>query len=292
LLLLATLTLMPRLVPPTAAGPVVIRAASEANPPCRLEQIRAGAVIEGNAPPGWTHLILKSQPRLRDSDHKLVSGYLVYHAQLFFTAMAAEVRAAPAAGGRRHYLARLGVGTGTAVGGRSVIVTPETQAGLGANLGLSASLVLSEMCAKQQESRLVAVSATAAVLDTPAIMPGGNGHQPVIIRYAVVVEPVTGRLDTLAWRIDRDERGTYAGAVGMMEWLPPAKLVDAELQVDLREFTLGIPTERTFAVLRIPDGQRRFAIPPGLRDAAGAARPTPEMARTLEAGLRELIRTR
>ena len=56
---------------------------------------------------------------------------------------------------------RIGFGVGTRVRRQDMIVSPATEAQLGAGLGFFARQVLAEMCDRQQEIRLVAASATA-----------------------------------------------------------------------------------------------------------------------------------
>jgi hypothetical protein len=287
LLLLLVLGLTLPMAPLTApASPPVPPAARLP----RLEFIRPGTVIEDRPPAGWTYLVLKSQPRLPEAARRRVGETTAALATMVFTATTASVERDDQAAGRRYRLARLGVGVGLNVRGRDMIVTPETQRGLGADLGLFARQVLSGVCEKQREVHLVAGSTTGALVDTPAFMPRGRGHAPVILRYVFLVDADTGRLDTLVWRIDLDQRGWYQGVVGPIEWLPPNKQVDCVMQADLNEFTLGVPSERAFAILRIPDGQKQVAIPEALRTAAGAPRLTAETARALDAGLRQLLR--
>jgi hypothetical protein len=255
----------------------------------QLELIRPGTEVGTTAPAGWTHLVLKSRPRLPEGERRLVSESTAGYAAMVFTTTAAAVVAEGRAGAPRYRLARIGLGVGLTIAGRDVVVSPDTQQRLGANLGLAGRLVLSGVYDKQREVRLVGASATGAVLDTPAFMPRGRGHAAVVLRYVFLVDPLTGRLDTLVWRIDLDRRGNYEGAVGAIEWLAPNALVDAVLKVDLNEFTLGVPSERAFAVTHIPEGQKQFAIPESLRGAAGAARLPADMARRLDGSLRALI---
>ena len=208
----------------------------------RLELIRPGTVIGSQAPAGWTHLVLKSWPRLPDNQKKLVNEMTARLAVTFFTATTADVVAEDVQGARQFRLSRLGFGVGSRVRGRDMILSPATEAQLGADLGFIGRQVLGEVCQRQQEIRLVAASTTAAIVDTPVFMPRGRGHRKAILRYVFLVDPRTGRLDTLVWRIDLDPRGSYEGAVGAIEWLPPRLMVDAVLQVDVREFRLGIPS--------------------------------------------------
>jgi hypothetical protein len=280
-----------RFVPVGSALPPPSSPAPPPLPPARLELIRPGTVIDNAAPAGWTHLILKSQPRLTDNERRKVGDSTAALATMVFTATAAAVEAEDRGQGKQYRLARVGVGVGVNARGVDRIVSPETQQALGADLGFSARLVLAGVCDKQKEVRLVAASGTGAIMDTPAFMPRGQGHAAVILRYVFLVDPQTGRLDTLVWRIDRDSRGNYEGPVGLIEWLPPGKRVDAFMQADLREFHFGVPTERAFAILRIPDGQKQFAISETLRPFAGSAHLPVDAARYLDASLRQMIRT-
>lgn len=268
--------------PPAARAVGVLR---------EVELIPPGTVIGKSAPKGWTHLILKSQPRLPADQKRLVSEMTARLATLVFTATTASVEAYGTGSERRYRLARLGVGVGVNINGKDVIVSPQTQAKLGANLGLLARQVLAGVYDKQKTIRLVAVGPTLAIMDTPAFMARGKVHAPVVLRYVFLVDPLTGSLDTLVWRIDTDGRGGYEGTVGMIEWLAPNTLVDATMQVDLDEFRLGIPSERAFAITSIPPGQRQFNIPDGLRTIAGTAKLTAEQAGKLQQGLREMLKT-
>ena len=189
-------------------------------------------------------------------------------------------------GAQQFRLARLGFGVGSTVRGQDMVLSPTTEAQLGANIGFLANRVLAEICQKQQEIRLVAASPIGAIVDTPLFMPRGTAHRKTILRYAFLVDAATGRLETLVWRIDLDAAGNYKGAVGAIEWLPPNMMVDAVMQVDVREFTLGVPSERAFAVIAVPPGQQRFNIPDGLQAIAGQPRFTADQARALDGGLR------
>jgi hypothetical protein len=255
----------------------------------KLEQIRPGTVIDRQAPTGWTHLVLKSHPRLPDEQKKKVNEMTARLAVMVFTTITADVEPEVVQGVKQFRLARLGFGVGTTVRGKDTILTPATESQYGADLGFLGRRVLGEVCAKQQEMRLIASSATAAIVDTPLFMPRGAVHRKVILRYLFLVDPRTGRLDTLVWRIDLDARGNYEAATGAVEWLPPQLMVDAAMEVDVNEFHLGIPSERAFAVTSMPPGQQQFAIPPAVQAIAGQPRLTADQARLLDATFRDLI---
>ena len=172
----------------------------------------------------------------------------------------------------QYRLARLAVGVGTTIGGNDTICSPETRKRLGANLGLMERVVLDKAQEKLPDTQLVAYSKTMAVVDSPALMLRGGRHRQVVLRYALLVDPATGRLETFLWLIDQDESGNYAAApAGEIEWLPPSKLEDCILNVDAREFNaLGMPTETAFAITNIPQGKKKLAFPETLKATAAS----------------------
>ncbi len=251
-----------------------------------LDLIPAGTVIGSDAPRGWSHLLLKSRPRAAAGDVGKLSEDSIRLAGLLFTALAADVRADR----DRYRLERVAVGMGTRIGEEDVIVTPQTQRQLGADLGFVAGIVLSTAHDRLGEIKIVARAPAFALFDAPNLMLRGDRHRPVVLRYAVLVEETTGKLDTLLWLLDKDDSGGHAGPVGPMEWLPPNKIEDCVLHVDGREFTLGNPTEKAFAMSRLPQGQKQIDFPASIRAAAAGQKMTAETAGALEAGLRAALK--
>jgi hypothetical protein len=253
----------------------------------RLDLIPAGTIISTEAPCGWSHLILKSHPRPAAGDFRHLSEESTRLASLLFTALVADVRVE----GPGHRLERIAAGMGTRIGDADVIVTPETQARLGADFGFVARIVLSKAQERLGEIAVVARAPTFALFDAPGLMLRRERHRPVVLRYAVLVEETTGMLDTLLWLLDKDEDGNYVGPAGPMEWLPPNKIEDCVLHVDSREFALGNPTEKAFAISRLPQGRKQVAFPASLREVAARPRLNAETAVELEAGLRAALKT-
>jgi hypothetical protein len=171
-----------------------------------------------------------------------------------------------------------------------MILSPERQRALGADLGFLERAVLSRAHEKLRDVQVVARSDTLTLIDAPNWLQRDGKHVSVILRYAVLVDPDTGKLDTLLWVIDRDEQGGYRGAAGPMEWLPPNKQEDCVLHVDAKEFSLGVPSERAFALNRIPQGRKQVALPDSLKVLAGRMRLSQDMAAQLEQGLREVLK--
>jgi hypothetical protein len=255
----------------------------------RLDLIPAGTVIGDKPPRGWTNLILKSYPRPGAGDRKELSATADRLARLLFTALLADVEPVKTSGGQRWKLAKVAVGLGTRIGERDTIITPETHRGLGASLGLFGPIVLSTGQEKLADILIVARSATMLVFDSPGMMLRRQRHRPIVLRYAVLVEGRTGRLETLLWVLDREERGTFSGPTDPIRWLPHNLLGDCILHVDAGEFSLGQPTEKAFAMTDAPKGQKEIAADDDLKPLLARRRFSTALAADLEAKLRQAL---
>lgn len=257
----------------------------------RIDLLPPGTVIPDNAPPqGWTYLVIKTHPYAATGDLEQLSASSRKLSGLLVTAMVARVQGETVNGRTPYRLSGIATGLGTRIGNQDVVITPDTQKKLGADLGLIARTVLSKSYEKQLENRLVARSDTMIVVDTPAIMVRRNRNRPVTFRYVLLVDPQTGKLNTLVWYIDRDDKGGHTGVGDHMEWLPPNKLQEIPLYVDGREFTLGIPSDQAFATTRLPQGQKQIPMPKDLAPLAGEPQFSTEKAQALETRLRELLK--
>ncbi len=258
----------------------------------RLPQIPPGTVIGKEAPKGWSHLILKSYSRPGAGDVKQLSPTADRLTRLLFTAIVADVR--PQAGGgnegesgKRYKLAKVAVGLGMRIGAKDIIITPDTHQRLGANLGLLARVVLRKSQEKLDDIVVVARSATFLVFDSPSFLVVDSKHKPIVLRYAVLVEERTGHLDTLVWPVSRDADGKYGESLGAIQWLPANLIGDCVLHIDGNEFSLGQPTERAFAIIAPPKGQKDIQIGDDLKPLAARPRFSVATAAELESKLRQ-----
>ena len=135
----------------------------------------------------------------------------------------------------------------------------------------------------------VARSRTMAILDAPSTLLLDKKHQQVVLRYAVLVDLQTGRLDTLLWLLDREDRDEDSEPLSPLQWLAPDKLEDCALHVDPDDFFLGIPGPKAFAMERMPQGRQAIEFPNELKSTAAAAEFTPASAQALERALRKLL---
>jgi len=270
--------------PPSSARPPRIDVVSRPVP-----RIRPGTVIGDRAPEGWTHLVVKSKPRIGDDQLAEVPSTMAHVASLLFTVVLARVQQVDA-DGPRFQLAEVAVGVGATVDGQDVVLSSATQKALGADFGFVDRAVLSGSEAQQERGRCVARSPTMALLDAPTFLLHDGEHHAVVVRYAVLVDGATGRLDTLVWAL-RQPRDRHAVPLGPAEWLAPNMVEDCILHVDADRFILGIPlTKKAVAMSRLPKGTRTVEPPEGLQRLAATVPPfTVEGARRLERQLRGLL---
>lgn len=254
--------------------------------PCVVEFIEPGACISGDSPPqGWSHLVLKTNVAV--TDDTLLRSDLTRAMCQFFSALAAHVEKTD--NGCR--LAKIGMGSGMRTAAGDTIVT--RACGTAApKLGFLAAKVL-----RQHEEHIAAVkirvrSDTMAIVDDATWLHRDGGHFPVVIRYALLLEPATGALSTLVWRIDGDEEKGYEKAVGPIECLPANARHEYALHVDGCGCLLGMPLQiSTVAITRIPLGHTKLEMPQSLREPAGCLQFTQASASALESGLRELLKS-
>ena len=255
-------------------------------PEGRLVLLPPGTVVETKAPAGWSHLLLKSLPRIHPEHRGLVSESTYRLSGLVFTAMAVRVEPLEGSQPPRYYLGDVGLGLGTKVRGQDVVLSPETQARLGANLGFQERILLSECYKKQQLARSVVRTDTMAVFDTHAVMIRGQQHRLARMRYAILLDPRSGQIATLAWGMDVDQQGRPLAANTPLEWLPPNKVDDCVLHVDPRQITFGIPNDLAFAVNGAPQGQREIPLTTDLARLSSQPSYVPQTAKSLETLLR------
>lgn len=271
---------------PTDAGEWAAEYDLESTPP---EDIAPGTVVGTSAPAGWSHLVIKSLPRVHPEYRGKLNALTVEKAAWMFTAFAVDVRPEEHAGRTRFAFRRVGLGLGGKDGdGRTVVVTPETAAKFGVKLDLITREILTRGYATQHKAVVVFHGPSFALLDTPVWARWGGKNRLVRYRYPLLVDTATGRLETLVWVLGPD--GGLADEPEM-GWLNPDTIDDAELIPDPDEIPGGLMprSDAAFAVDHLPPTRERFVMPPELRGLAARTRFTPAEVRTLEAALRKRI---
>ena len=252
-----------------------------------LAEILPGTQIAEQPPAGWSHLIIKSWPHVGPDTRDDVSDANAAIVSLLFTAITADVQQQEDK--RSFHLAKVAIGVGADVNGRHLILTPDTQQELGANFGWMDRRVLVGGRDEFRKMRRVARSKTMALLDSPEVLLHDGGHRRVILRYAILVDAPTGRLETLLWALDLDEQGNVTRLISPIHRLPPSKVEDCVLHADPDKFVFGVPTPIAFAMTSIPQGDQTYPCPESLKPLVTDSPPTSDSARQLQRRLRELI---
>jgi hypothetical protein len=263
------------------AGPVW---AVEGEP---LELLAPGTEIGDEAPKGYTMVVVKVRQRVDPSQASLLSADVRSYVSQFQSIFAARVEP-PGAGGERYRLGAVAQGLGTEVAGRTRIVTTPTAQQLGVDLPFGARYVLRRLEENAGLARVEARSATFVLFIVRAIMVRDGRHRTVALRYALLLDPATGKVATFVWGIDLDGDRLQAPFGGLR--LLPANLEWViDLHVDASEFLFGVPLGNALGVPDLPAGRARFPFPDDSRPLFAESPPTRPMLERLEATLRRLV---
>lgn len=248
--------------------------------PRPLERIPVGTVIGKRPPAGWTNLILFAVPTLTPEDQRDAPQIAMHYARMFKFTLLGNVTRRPDLPGAPHVLDRVARGFATTVRDRETVI----QAGrtLDAQLGLFGRRILEENEAiLDNDVRQIVRTPNLVIFDAKSVMLRDGEHRPMVMRHAVLVDPDTGKLQTLVWLLtDR-----YEAAEDAMQLLPEGLWEQRLLSVKRDRFTFGIPDREAFALRRIPQGT---AVPytPALRQAATVRTFTAAQVPDIEATLR------
>lgn len=247
------------------------------------DSLEPGTIVEKAAPKGWSHLVLKSLPRVRDDQKAGLPELTVEKASWMFTAFLANVTKDE---NGRYRFDKAALGLGAKAKERDTILTAETGRKLGGDLGLFGGEILNKGYEVQKKAILVFSGPSMAMLDTPVWFRVADDNVLVRYRYAMVVDQLSGRMETLLWRLGTDGVGTsFDDAV----WLKPDSVDMPELVVDKKKVNrLGIPADDAFAVFKMPAG-KVTPIPVDLQKLAAQTRFTADEAYALDVGLRKLF---
>jgi len=259
--------------------------------PAPIALIPAGTVISNKPPSGWTHLIDKSHPKMHYGDVDQVPRPVRALSGMFFTAMVARVRPPDGQDHAGYWLDEVAIAMGTRIGDADTIITPETQKRLGARLGLLPRIALERGYERFKTVTVAARTSTMAIVDGPAMMLLDGKHRPVVLRYAILVHPRTGELETLMWMILQDDQGGYERMISDCQWLLPNQVEERLLHVDANEFVLGLITENAMAIVHLCKGRMEIGFPPDVKRIGTASRLSQESALELEKQLWELMRS-
>jgi hypothetical protein len=219
----------------------------------RLVQLTAATRI-GDAPPeGWSHLVIKSIPRLASGDARDLPDVAHRTATMFRTVVLADVE--PLGLDKQFILSRVGLAMCIpARDGRNddIVVASDRVEALGMRLSTVEQMVLDAAEAELAESRIIAFTSSFALLRAPATLVVAGKHHKVDLYYAFCVDPTTGRLWVGAWSM-------WPGDVKQ----PPPPFVievasqtkfDCAIDVQAKRVLGTVPYSYSFAMRKLPPG--------------------------------------
>ena len=274
-------------------GNFVIATAAAANynvDVCRIARLKPGIIVEDRAPQGWSHLILKNQPRLEGREAEKVHPIAARLAGALFSVFVAHVDQDPRDPQHRFRLHSYAAGLGTRIAGRDVIISSQTLDQQSDQFGFIDNIVVSRTEKELDQWLQIARSPSMLIFDTPCWMVRQGGHQRVTFRHAVLVNPRDGGLVTLAWLLTPIDRRRRQLTADPMRWLLPNLVYEYPLHIDETQVTAGIPTSTAFAMHDLPPGYE-VQFPSALRPIAAHDRLTPAMAQKYEAELWQVVQS-
>ncbi len=211
-----------------------------------------GTIVGREAPEGWNHLVLKSIPKLTSGDIETLPAHAVESATLFRTVILADVQRDQQG---IYALRKIGVGLCVPHQGQDTVVTTESLEQSGIRLSIVDQLVLDRALTELSKGRLIARTPFFALFEAPTMFANGGEHRKILLRYALIVDPETGRLQTSVWKIAADPSSRVPAQE--LVRLPRDLVFECRLDVSARSVLGSVPVSWSFAMTELPPGQRQ-----------------------------------
>ncbi len=232
----------------------------------QLVYLKPGLKLAKKPPKGWSHLVIKSLPRLASGDQSTLPAGSSKTATLFRSVLLANVK--PVDADEKDFeLTQIGVGLCVPYPqdeDQDIVVSADQLDALGLNLTMVQKVVLDTAEAEMAEGRIVARTPTFALFRSPVtVVDTANKHRKVNLNYAFCVERTTGRLRIGVWTMRPESESQQAPAT--MVKLASDPIFKCELDVRAKRILGTVPYSWSFAMRTLPPG-KELRVPP----AAGA----------------------
>lgn len=259
-------------------GPGTGMSRAAAVPPLLI--VPPGTPVDAAAADRWNRLILAAAPRIAAGDTTAVPEWIRERLTRFELVVMATVRPIVGSDGvPRHTLHEVGAGYAVPVAGRLTVVDTDNPPPE-AEIDFLGRRILAQNGKALGGLRCVGGSETVQVFDVDSLLVRDGRHADFLTRHFVWVEPVTGVCSACAWLLEQRADGRLAVTEDPPRWIAPGTREDRSIHVDADEFLLGLPTERSFALVDLPPG-RPLEWSPELRAVAAEPRYDPATVRTL-----------
>ena len=220
----------------------------------RLVHLDPGSRLEDqSAPQGWSHLVIKSIPKLATGDLDTVSSQAFETARRIRPLIVADIRRSEAEFGSSYYLARVGVGI-CAPGQDGVsdrLISPTSVEGTRGSWTAKQRIILAAMAYEVSRTHLDAATPTFALLRSPNTFLIEGSHRNIESCQALLVDPQTGKLRVIVWRDDAHHDAREPS--GLPARLLSAPVFDCPQDVHATR-VLGTPVAWSFAIRELPPG--------------------------------------
>jgi len=220
----------------------------------QLVKLPAAMRLGDSTPTGWSHLVIKSVPRLASGDRESLPSSATKTATLFRTVILVDVQ--PLGLEKQFILSRVGIGM--CVPGRDgpnedIVVSSDRLEALSIRLSAVEKIVLDAAESELAEARITARTSTFALLRTPATLVVAGKHRKVDLYYAFCADRSTGDLRVGVWSMWPDAI-KQPPPPALIE-LAPKTNFDCALDVRAKRLLGTIPVSWSFAVRSLPPGR-------------------------------------
>ena len=235
-------------------------------------RLPAGLVAQSMPRDRFNQLLFLGTPKLTHGDVDDVIEVVRQNSSLFGLAIMATVVQQDG----KYQLREVGLGHSYKIGKRPTIVTSEKAESLGADLGMIATRVLAKNEAMMDPPIVVIQTTSLIVFDVTAVMAINGQHVDRRMRHLIWTHPTTGRTATADWLLNEEITPPGAKQWAIESAMPihliPADTVeDRAIHVDGNEISWTIPSDRAFALQRLP-GKTQVSWTPALREHLGNRR--------------------
>jgi hypothetical protein len=219
----------------------------------RLVYLPPGMLISDKPPEGWSHMVLKSIPRLTSGDKGTLPRGSSETATKFRTVILANIR--PLDVDEKDFeLDQIGLGICVPKDeDQDIVVAADRLDALGLKLSTVQRMVLDAAEAELGESRIIAWTNTFAVLRGPATLVAGGEHRKITLNYGFCVERTTGKLQVGLWTMVPESKAMKAPS--KLRRLAQNPVFDCQLDVRARRILGTVPYNWSFAMNGLPNGK-------------------------------------
>lgn len=218
--------------------------------------IPPGTIVGEDNSNGWNRLVLLAKPRLAAGAVEEVPSMAGDLATRFSVVIMARVAGQAQNGEVKYRLEGVGVGFGTEIDGKNVVVSSEKHEKLGADLNTFERLVLAQNEKTLQKTAQIARSRHFAIFDVRGRLLHANKPREVKIRHLVWVGPETGKIASVMWPLIERPNGQYQLLGETLIAIPGGFQEDRRIHVSADQVTFGIPSSQAFALTRMPPGKK------------------------------------